>query len=413
MADTTTLKQTAATDTAPGHTPAGADRTPTVHKPGGSPTSRELDLEALLGDELGAETIEQPDPELDRDLPKGKKAKKSKQAPETPNAKAKAAKPDAEEADETDTLNSAVEPESEEEGEEDEAEEEGDDDEDTEEGEEETEEEDDSALDADVDPSKPPKGYEKVPKGIWKRHNDLRSKNRDLRDQVAAGAVRLMPTSESPLNDVTDIAALDERVAEARRDRDWLEENPQGGPRKVNGKEVEVSEEEAAKLRKKSKLIIDSDATVRARLNYRAERQPWKVAQAITPAMFEQGQPEHSFMLGVLGQVPEIVQNHPEWETLLAYAAKGARIVHEESTKKARYVRFELDANGKPIPLSKQKTVIGSGTAKPKPKAPPANPGSERPALTRRNDAPRKPLVTTTGDSDSGLSAMLSEELGE
>ena len=124
MADTTTLKQTAATDTAPGHTPAGADRTPTVHKPGGSPTSRELDLEALLGDELGAETIEQPDPELDRDLLKGKKAKKGNQAPDKPKAKAETTKPEAEEADETDTLNSAVDPESEEEGEEEEDEEE-------------------------------------------------------------------------------------------------------------------------------------------------------------------------------------------------------------------------------------------------------------------------------------------------
>ncbi len=410
MADTTTQKQTAATDTTPGHTPAGAERAPTVHKPGGLATSKELDLEALLGDELGAETIEQPDPELDRDLPKGK-AKKGNQAPEKPKAKAETPKPEVEETDdETDTLNSAVEPESKEEGEEDEDEEEGDDK--SIDGL--TDEELEAAMPEnsdDIDPDQPPKGLENVPKPVWKRLKKQSEQLRDLKAQVAEGPVILAPTRDSPLSDVTDIAALDERVSQARADRDWVRRNPEGGTRKVNGKDVEISAEKAAEMLSDSDLVIDADATTRTRLMFREQHKPWEAAQAVAPEMFTKGSGEHTFMLNVLQHCPEITQKHPQWEYLLACAAKGMRQVVEERSGKARYVRFEVGPDGKLLPLRAKS--IGSGTAKPKPKAPPANPGSARPALTRRNDAPKKPLVTTTGDSDSGLSAMLSDELGE
>lgn len=409
MADTTTQKQTAATDTAPGHAPAGAERTPTVHKPGGTATSKELDLEALLGNELGAETIEQPDPELDRDLPKGK-AKKGNQAPEKPKAKAKAPETEAEEADETDTLNSAVEPESEEEGEEDEAETKGDDDEDTEGL---TDEELEAAMpenSADIDPDQPPKGLENVPKPVWKRLKKQSEQLRDLKAQLAEGPVVIAPTRESPLSDVQDIAALDERVSQARADRDWVRKNPEGGTRKVNGKDVEISAEKAAEMLADSDLVIDADATTRTRLMFREQHKPWEAAQAVAPEMFTQGSAEHTFMMGVVQHCPEITQKHPQWEYLLACAAKGMRQVVEERSGKARYVRFEVGPDGKLLPLRAKSN--GSGTAKPKPKAPPANPGSARPALTRRADGQKKPVLATT-DSDSGLSAMLADELGE
>lgn len=410
MADTNTQKQTAATDTAPGHAPAGAERTPTVPKPGGLTTSKELDLEAMLGDELGAETIELADPELDRDLPKGK-AKQGKQAPEKPKAKAKPPEPEHEDADETDTLNSAVDPESESEGEEDEAEDAGEDDQTTDEL---TDEELEAAMpedSADIDPDQPPKGLENVPKPVWKRLKKQSEQLRTLKAEMAKGAVVLQPTAANPLADVNDIATLDEAVRQAREERDWARKHPDGGSRRVNGKDVEVSAEAAGEMLATADAIIDADSPTRMRLAFRQEHRPWEVAQKLEPALFEKGSSENNLMLHVLSNVPEIAEKLPDWEKLMAYAARGMRQAFEEGAGKARYVRFEVGPDGKLLPLRAKSN--GSGTAKPKPKAPPANPGSARPPLTRRNDAPRKPLVTTTGDSDSGLSAMLADELGE
>lgn len=412
MADNTQI-QTAATATTPGTKPAGAAKTSTVPPQGAanSVNSKEIDLDSSLDAELGGGRIEQPDPELDADLPKPK-AKKDKQATKKPEDEE-----DESETDEDKALRSAVDEEEQEE----ETETEGEDDEANEDvlSDEELEQAMPENSD-DIDPENPPKGLEDVPKTVWKRIQKQSAQIRDLKASLAEGPVVLQPSRESPLNDVNDIDTLDERVAQAREDRDWLEENPHGGMRKVNGKAVEISEEDAAAMRRESKLIIDGDATTRQRLTFREQTKPWERAQAVNPEMFVKGTQEHTFMVNVLKQCPQITQLIPDWEYLLATAARGTKQVIEERSGKFKYVRFEVDANGKLLPL-KSKPSPGGGTAKagaetakPKPKAPPpASPSSQRPPIARRPNggAPptKQPARMPVGDGDLGV--LLANEL--
>lgn len=413
MADNT-QNQTAATATTPGTKPAGAAKTSTVPQQGAanSVNSKEIDLDSSLDAELGGGRIEQPDPELDADLP-GPKAKKDKQATKKPEAEE-----DESETDEDKALRSALDEDEEEE----ETETDGEDDEEHEN--ELSDEELEQAMPEDgedIDPENPPKGLENVPKPVWKRFKKLSAQNRELKASLAEGPVVLQPSRESPLSDVNDIETLDERVARAREDRDWLEENPHGGTRKVNGKAVEISEEDAAAMRRESKRIIDSDATTRQRLMFREQTKPWERAQAVNPAMFVKGTQEHTFMVNVLQQCPQITQMIPDWEYMLATAAKGTKQVIEERSGKFKYVRFEVGPNGKLLPLKSKPSPgggtakAGADTAKPKPKAtPPASPSSQRPPITRRPNggAPpvKQPARMPVGDGDLG--ALLASELG-
>lgn len=412
MADTT-QKQTAATGTPPGHKPAdGGSKSPTA-QPREASSNLPLDLDASLEAELGGSEDSEIDAELDGDLPK--QFKKGKQASDTKGKK----KSDEEEAEEESTDEESEE-ETEEEAEAEEIESEDDDESTDDEEEEDDDSEDDENLDEDVDLDKPPKGYEKVPKGIWKRHNKLRADNRALRDQLAAGPVILQATPDSPLSDVTDIETLDERVKQAREDRDWLEENPQGGSRQVNGKTVEVSEDEAVKLRKKSKLIIDSDAATRAFINERERLKPADSAAKLEPNLFIKGSAENNLLLHVVRSNPAITRTIPDWEKFVAYAARGMRQVIEENSGKAKYVRFEVGADGK---LIAPKGVNGSGAAKAgaakaKPdaetrKPPPSTPSQQRPPLRSKDTQRKSAPETRVTDNDADLGKQLAAELGE
>ncbi len=412
-----TQKQTAATGATPGTKPAGGAAKPSTvaQGQGGSVNLKEIDLDSSLEAELGGGRIEQPDPELDADLPKPK-VKKDEQANQKPKAEA-----DESNAEDDEALRSATDEEEEEE----EAGAGGEDDQGDESNEEVlSDEELEQAMPEnsdDIDPENPPKGLEKVPKPVWKRIAKQSKIIRDLKASLAEGPVVLQPSRESPLSDVTDIETLDERVAQAREDRDWLEENPEGGTRKVNGKVVEISQEDAARMRQESKQIIDSDAMARQRLMFREQTKPWEKAQAVSPELFVKGTPEHNFMVSALRQCPQITQLIPDWEYFMACAAKGMGQVVEERSGKAKYVRFEVGPNGKLLPLKSKPSAgggtakAGADTAKPKPKTPPsASPGSQRPPIARRPNggAPPKPQQARMPVSDGDLSGMLAAELG-
>lgn len=270
----------------------------------------------------------------------------------------------------------------------------------------------------DIDPETPPKGLEKVPKPVWQRIVKQSAQIRDLKAQMAEGMVTIQPTPSNPLADVGTIEELDGRIEQARADRDWARKNPDGGMRKRGGKEVEVSAEDAAEMLTKAESLIDADANTRMRITQREQSKPWAKAQAIVPAMFEAGTQEHTFTLNVLQQCPDIATKIPEWEYFVACAAKGMKQVVEESSKRAKYVRYELDKDGKIIP-PKKPAGEGSGKgAENKPKPPPATPSAARPpikpasASTQKSDQEVLAGMPANSTSDDRLDALLRNAFG-
>lgn len=385
-----TQKQTAATDTTPGQTPAGSG-TPRSPVPPAQPTSTEQDLESLLASELG-EVETDIDSELDGDLPQGKGAKKDKQATDPD--------PDPDDDGDPDPDNSGdgdPEPDGDEDGDpppEDPHAEIGDDEE--------------------VDPEKPPKGFENVPKGIWKRQNKLIQKQRELKAQLAQGAIVVTPTPANPLADVADEQTLTDRVESAKLIRAWLKENPDGGTLKLNGKDIEISPEEAGKRLAKAEAVIESAPEARALLKERAANKPWVLAEAITPGLFDKTTQEHRFMSDLMATVPELTK-HPEWEVFVAAAARGMRQVVEERTGKAKYVRYELDKDGKMIPPKKSGDGAGKEKASPTKAAvkPAPTPSSTRPAPVKTTGAKVSTEAHSKAVASGDLAAALAAELGE
>lgn len=398
MADTT-QKQTAATGATPGQKPAGAASKPSpVTTPGKGTSFSEQDLDSMLEGELGT-TIEEPDAELDADLPL-RKSKKDKQA-STPKAE------------------DEEEPEAEDEAEEN-SDESEDEESESEEAEEVAETEDTEAEEAEigddeeVDAEKPPKGFEKVPKGIWKRQNKLIQTQRDLKAQLAKGAIQVTPTEASPLADVDSLEVLESRLTTAKSVRAWFKANPEGGSFTLsNGKTVELDQATAASHAAKADAILESAPDVKLRLMQRESSKPWEQAQKLVPTLFDKASPDHAFMLEVFRKAPGLA-DHPEWELLMAYATRGRKEFEEENSKKARYVRYELDKDGKMIPPKSKggdgKQEAGKPAPKPAPRIAPATPGAQKPALKAQGKAPDK-RPAAKAETDSDLAKMLADEL--
>lgn len=233
---------------------------------------------------------------------------------------------------------------------------------------------------SEIDPETPPKGLENVPKPVWMRLKKQSEQIRTLKAEMAEGAVILQPSPLNPLADVGTIEDLDERIAAARADRDWAQKNPQGGTRKRGSKEIEVSEADAAETLAAANAILDADATTRQRILFRQQSRPWEKAQAVSPELFTKGSQTNRFVLDVVGLCPEIVQKIPEWEYLMACAAEGMKRVVEEGSKRVKYVRYELDPEGKIIP-PKKPAGPEQGKAAEKAKQPPVTPSATRPPV--------------------------------
>ncbi|HEY1051080.1 MAG TPA: hypothetical protein VGE39_15025 [Prosthecobacter sp.] len=278
-----------------------------------------------------------------------------------------------------------------------------------------TDEEIEAALPAEIetiDPEHPPKGMENIPKPIWQRFKKMSEQLRGYRTQLAEGAFIIQATPTNPLSEVSTLADLDVKIAEAKDDRAWAQANREGGTRKQGSKTVEIDGEQAAKMLQDAQAIIDADAATRLRISDRQRSKPWVTAQAIAPEMFEAGKPDHTFVLGVLEACPQIATQIPEWEYLLAAAAKGMRMVVEERDKRAVWKRFELDKDGNIIPPAKPAKETPKGAQTPKP---PVNPGAARPPLrTTKTDAAKTDAeVLASMPEDARPSDRLDALLGQ
>lgn len=252
-----------------------------------------------------------------------------------------------------------------------------------------TDEEVEAAVASDeIDPEQPPKGLEGVPKGVWKRLQKQSAAIRELKAQQAENFVRVQPTAASPLADVADLDTLSERNAAAKATakelRAMISENPEGWTEKVRGKEIEVTPEAAAARLARAEAEIDAAPDAKEFILERQRTQPAQQAAALVPQLFEKGAPENQYLQYRLAQCPELASKIPDFELMLAHANIGAKQAWEVANKKAIYVRYELDKDGKPI-APKVPLAGGAkpGAAKPgaaKPKAPVA-PAATRPAM--------------------------------
>lgn len=378
--------QTAATDTTPAATPAGQDKKSTVTPPAKEIVTplTELDLDAML------------DEELDADLPKPKSK---------PDEKANPKKPD--EKPEGDDLDPDADPDPDPEGDNPENPDPDNNDEPA-----------DIGDDDEVDPEKPPKGFENVPKGIWKRQNKLIKAQRELKAQLAQGPVQIAPTPANPLADVESVEALDQRLTTAKAVRDWCRDNPDGGTVKgAGGREVELTADDVRARMAMAESVIEAAPDVKVMLTQRAQEKPWELAEAIAPGLLtNKASEEYRFMTDLLKAVPEL-KRHPAWEVVAAAAAKGMRQTVEERTGRAKYVRYELDKDGKMIAPRKAQGDGNKDKANPdktKPK-PTTTPAATRPALTRdpKKDTATPPVRQSPNEGDEQVAAMLADELGD
>ena len=223
------------------------------------------------------------------------------------------------------------------------------------------------------------KGADKVPKGFIKRLVKQSAQIRDLKTQLKEStAITIAPTPASPLSDVETLDALDSRVQAARKVKAWCKEHAEGATITRNGAEVELTADDVQARLAHAEAELDAYADRKIALTERASTRPWETAERILPDMFKAGSPENKLAKHLLQTCPEIKTRFNDFEVVLAYALKGHRIATEEASGKAKYVRMELDAKGKPIVPTGTKTTAAQ--VMPKPKTP-ASPQATRPAL--------------------------------
>lgn len=247
------------------------------------------------------------------------------------------------------------------------------------------------------------KGADKVPKGFIKRLVKQSAQIRDLKTQLKEStAITIAPTPASPLADVETLDALDSRVQAARKVKAWCKEHAEGATITRNGAEVELTADDVQAHLAHAEAELDAFADRKIALTERASTRPWETAERILPEMFKAGSQEQRLAAHLLQTCPEIKTRFNDFEVVLAYALQGHRIATEEASGKAKYVRMELDAKGKPIVPTGTKTT--AQPVKPKPK-PPQSPQTNRPALQTGSTT-----QTSVKEAIAALPADASEE---
>lgn len=269
-------------------------------------------------------------------------------------------------------------------------------------------------LPEEVDPEKPPKGMENVPKKVWQRFNKVTKENKELKAQVAQGGIRITPTKASPLADVEDLKSLDQRITGAKAIRDAVKANPgylTDGARikRTDGSTIELTAEQVKARLAKAEAEIEAHPDVKARLSERSQTKPWEAAAKVAPDLFKKGSEDHNFLLAVLKEVPQLKQL-PDWEVVVACAARGYRQFMEEQSGAASYVRHEMK-DGKMILPKQQQQNKHAATADPN-KVRPKTPGTGKPPLngrgqTRVTAAERLAALPATATHDQRLDAAL------
>lgn len=306
--------------------------------------------------------------------------------------------------------------------------------EEAEEGEDEAEEETTEEEDPKAKDETPGRnGLKDLPKWAQDRVSKQSADIRRLRSELASALATTPATSAAnPLGHVTTLDALQQEIDAAKavraqfgklRDSDY-EEAADGTATYTYQQGNQVFKFTKAEIEQKLQLAesrLDLDA-IRNRERYlaaRATSKPWEKAEAICPGLLEQGSRENAVVEYVLKQCPQVAQL-PDWEVLLAHAARSLRQEAEMQPSKdypkgkIKVVTYSLDKAGK-IVTPTRSGAAKTGTPKPKPEAAPsgARPQQQPPGhrSSGRPDAAAAVARHAISRSDESLRDVLMADL--
>lgn len=279
-----------------------------------------------------------------------------------------------------------------------------------------------------IDPETPPKGLENVPKAVWQRIQKQSATIRDLKEQMHAGGITLAPTPLTPLANVFKPEDLQREIQSATAVRQWLapvkdtdftHEGTDGVMRAevVIGKQrYLLSADEVADKLGYADSVLDKE-TLDARQKYitdRAAEKPWDVAETILPGMLTKGTPTHDAYVKLLERMPELPVRLPNFEVIAAHILRGEQMAKDEKEGKAKWVRHELDKDGKFVAPKKAADTKLGGT--PAVKDPPAAPTGAKPPVagSSTRKATEKEVLASKAKAtpEQRLDALLEAQLG-
>ncbi len=215
-----------------------------------------------------------------------------------------------------------------------------------------------------------------LPKGAKEKITRQQKQIRELKGQ-ASEQFKLTPTPSSPLAHVSNDAELqaEKRHWETVRSecQRLIRTGTQDGIGEITladgKKHTFQSDEEIQDSLAWADRVCNAIPDWKERLNDRSKSQPWEAATKLAPDLFEKGSPSHTAALDVLERVPAFKAAFPDFEVRLAHMARSMQMeADQKPTKefphgKARYVRLELDSEGRVLqPKAKAETVVKPNT---------------------------------------------------
>jgi hypothetical protein len=351
--------------------------------------ARDVDLDAMLEQELGEDDEVQDPPAAEWDDESGQDDRVRE--PE-------------EDADEADDDGVDADEDSEEEPEAEEADEEADEDEDADDADEDSDDDDEDA--------EAPKGLEKLAKGFpWaaKRIERQSKQIQELKRKQAEKVTALAPTPIHPLADVEDLDGYQDRLNRAKEVRRWCRENPDGGEVRVNGRLTEVTQEQVERKLDEVDALLEQAPDWKVRLLERERSKPWEQAEQVLPQVFDEDSKAHKMVTELVTQCPELKLRFPDWEVKAAAMVRGLIQAEEEKTGKVRYARVEVGKNragdSKTTTKGKEARKPAKGPGRSRPPARAAQGGkADLDGAVSRFEKTREP---------EDLKSVLAAELGE
>jgi hypothetical protein len=168
-----------------------------------------------------------------------------------------------------------------------------------------------------------------IPKHIQKRIDKITAKRREaeaeaerLRKELEEArakkdeAIPASPRTKNPFRSITDDAALQKAIEQARQVRDWCEENPYGGEvARSDGSTVHVEESEVRKM--KVQAMKDLETNIPEQMNFlNARRRFDPVAEQEYPWWKKKDTKEYQTAVALLKNFPELTE-FPDYKLVI------------------------------------------------------------------------------------------------
>jgi hypothetical protein len=206
-----------------------------------------------------------------------------------------------------------------------------------------------------------------IPKHIQKRIDKITAKRREAEadadrlrkelEEMRAKKDEAIPAptrSKNPFRSITDEAALQKAVEQARQVRDWCEENPYGGeiPRS-DGTSVHVDETEVRRMKVQALKDIESNIPEQAQfINARKHFDP--IAEQEYPWWKKKDTKEYQTAVALLKNFPELTA-FPDYKLVI-----GDFVLGMQARQAKKVVRTESGPRRAPIQPSRPSTSPSS-----------------------------------------------------